>query len=65
MLQTETSDEYNSPFYLFLYFSYHYPCRKDQFTVVIILKFGIEGFTDPGLLKSLDCRCGFAFTSVS
>ena len=44
--------KYHSPFYFvfFLYFFYHSFCRKDQFTV-LILKFGIEDFTDPGLLK--------------
>ena len=52
-----------------LYFSHHSSCHKDQFTV-LILKFGTQDFTDPGLLKiqltvSLVCRCGFAFTSMS
>ena len=37
-------------FVFFLYFSYHSSCRKDQFTVVI-LKFGTQDFTDPGLLN--------------
>ena len=37
-------------FVFFLYFFYHSFCRKDQFTV-LILKFGIEDLTDPGLLK--------------
>ena len=33
-----------------LHFFYLFSCRKDQFTV-LILKFDIEDFTDPGLLK--------------
>lgn len=40
-MQTEMSGKYNSPFFFF----YHFSCRKDQFTV-LILKFGIEDFTD-------------------
>ena len=53
VLQTEISDKYYSPFIVvfFIYFSYHSFYDKDQFTV-LILKFGIEDFTDPGLLKS-------------
>ena len=31
-------------------FCYHSSCRKDQFTV-LFLKFGVEDFIDPGLLK--------------
>ena len=51
MFQTEISRKYNSPFnFCFLYFFYHSACRKDQFTV-LILKFVMEDFTDPGLLK--------------
>ena len=53
----------------FLNFFHHPSCLKDQFTV-LILKFGSQDFTDPGLLKirltlTQVCRCGFAFTSVS
>ena len=45
-MQTEMSGKYNSPFYFFfLHFFYHFSCRKDQFTV-LILKFGIEDFID-------------------
>ena len=53
VLQTEISDKYYSPFIVvfFIYFSYHSFYDKDQFTV-LILKFDIEDFTDPGLLKS-------------
>ena len=53
VLQTEISDKYYSPFIVvfFIYFCYHSFYDKDQFTV-LILKFGIEDFTDPGLLKS-------------
>ena len=43
----------NSPINLIIfcrYFSHHSSCRKDQFTV-LILKFGTQDFTDPGLLK--------------
>ena len=36
--------------FLFFIFFYHSSCRKDQF-MVVILKFGTEDFTDPGLLK--------------
>lgn len=44
-MQTEMSGKYNSPFYFFffLHFSYHFYCRMDQFTV-LILKFCIEDF---------------------
>ena len=31
-------------------FAYHSSCREDKFTV-LILKFGIGVFTDPGVLK--------------
>ena len=31
----------------FIYIFYHFPCRKDQFTP-LILKFGIEDFINPG-----------------
>ena len=52
----------------FIYFSYHSSCRRDQFTAALILKFGIEDFTDPGLLKIqrtlTGCLCSFAFKSV-
>ena len=52
----------------FIYFFYHSSCRKEQFTD-LILKFGTQDFTNPGLLKillpSLVCHCGFAFTSIS
>ena len=36
----------------FIYFFYHSSCRKEQFTD-LILKFGTQDFTDPGLLKIL------------
>ena len=55
MLQTGISGKYNSPFYFcFLsFFSYDSSCsRKDQFTA-LIFQFGIEDFTDPGLLRIL------------
>jgi len=38
-------------FVFFLYFFHHSSCRKDQFTV-LMLKFGTQDFTDPGLLQS-------------
>ena len=38
-------------FVFFLYFFHHSSCHKDQFTV-LILKFGAQEFTDPGLLQS-------------
>ena len=52
VLQTEISGKYYSPFIVvfFIYFSYHSFYDKDQFTV-LILKLGIEDFTDPVLLK--------------
>ena len=34
-------------FVFFIYIFYHFPCRKDQFTA-LILKFGIEDFINPG-----------------
>ena len=36
----------------FICFFYHSSCRKEQFTD-LILKFGTQDFTNPGLLKIL------------
>ena len=40
----------NLIFVFFLYFLHYSSCRKDQFTV-LILKFGTQDFTNPGLQK--------------
>ena len=40
----------NFIFVFFVYFLHYSSCRKDQFTV-LILKFGTQDFTNPGLQK--------------
>ena len=58
----EISGKYNSHFIsvLFICFFYHSSCRNDQFTI-LILKFGTQDFTDPGLLKIRLTLTGLSF----